>query len=75
MAKIDWGEYKEFKKYSMKEDKLLILVDFMKSYYNITNAFDIFEYFREDEIAVMLLEKRKITDAEELENYIFQHMK
>jgi hypothetical protein len=75
MPKIDWSEYKEFKNYSVKEDKLIILVDFMKSYYNITNAFDIFDYCKEDDIALMLLEKRGISDAEALENYIFKHTK
>ena len=73
MAKIDWSEYKEFKKYSVKEDKLAILVDFMKSYYNMTNAFEIYENFEEDAIAMMLLEKRGIKDAEGLENYIFKY--
>lgn len=73
MAKIDWAEYKEFKKYSTKEDKLVILVDFMKSYYNMTNAFEIYENFAEDDIALMLLEKRAIKDPEGLENYIFKH--
>jgi len=73
VARIDWQEYKEFKKYSVKEDKLLILIDFMKSYYNMTNPSDIYENFKDDEIASMLLEKRGIKDAEDLENYIFRH--
>ena len=73
MADINWAEYKEYKKYTTKKDNFAILLDFIKSYYNITNPFDIFEMLGADETAKMMLDKRNITDAEKLENYMYQH--
>ena len=72
MAKINWDEYKEYKKYGAKKDNFVILLDFIRSYYNITNAFDIFDILIHDETAKMMLEKRNIEDAESLENFIFK---
>ena len=73
MAKINWDEYKEYKRYSAKDDNFVILLDFIKSYYNISNPFDIFEILRADETAKMMLDKRKIKDAEGLEHFIFKY--
>ena len=72
MAKINWDEYKEYKRYSVKKDNFVILLDFIKSYYNITNAFDIFDILIHDETAKMMLEKRNIENAESLEDFIFK---
>jgi hypothetical protein len=73
LAQIDWDEYKEYKRYATKKDNFDILIDFMKSYYNIANPFDIYEYFCEDETASLMMQKRKISDAEGLENYIYKN--
>jgi len=73
LVDINWAEYKEYKKYTTKKDNFAILLDFIKSYYNITNPFDIFEILGADETAKMMLDKRDITDAEKLENYMYQH--
>ncbi len=73
MADINWTEYKEYKKYTTKKDNFAILLDFIKSYYNITNPFDIFEILGMDETAKMMLDKRDITNAEKLENYMYKH--
>jgi len=72
MIKINWDEYKEHKKYSVRDDNFEILLEFMKSFYNMNNPSDIYEVFREDETAVMMLNKRNIKDAEDLENYLFK---
>jgi hypothetical protein len=72
MIKINWDEYKEFKKYSNKDDKFVILLDFIKSYYNMHNPSDIYDVLISDELASMMLQKRDIVDAEALENYIFK---
>ncbi|WP_297441420.1 hypothetical protein [Sulfurimonas sp.] len=72
MAKINWDEYKEYKQYNSKENNFEILIDFIKSYYNITNAFDIFDILIEDETAKLMLDKREIKDAEALENFMFK---
>ena len=71
MASIDWTEYKEFKTHTTKEDRLEILVDFIKSYYNVNNARDMFSMIHNDDIGQMLLERKDITDAEGLENFMF----
>jgi len=73
LAEINWAEYKEHKKYTTKQDNFEILLDFIKSYYNISNAFEIFDMLNNDETAKMMLDKRKITDAEKLENFILRH--
>ena len=72
MAAFDWDEYKEFKKFSGKDDKLQVAIDFMKSYYNMSSPRELYEMLREDDIGQMMLEKRDITDAEGLENFMFQ---
>lgn len=70
MVNIDWDEYKEFKLYSVRDDNFEILLDFLKSYYNLTNPYDIFEALEADDIAQMMLQKRDILDAEDLEHFL-----
>jgi len=72
LAAFDWDEYKEFKKFSGKDDKLQVAIDFMKSYYNMSSPRELYEMLKEDDIGQMMLEKRDITDAEGLENFMFQ---
>jgi len=72
LIKINWEEYKEFRKYSNKEDRLQLAIDFMKSYYNIISPIDIYEILTNDDIGQMLLDKREITDAEGLETFMFK---
>lgn len=72
MASIDWNEYKEFKKHTSEEDKLKIAIDFVKSYYNMTNANDIYKMISKDDIGQMLLERKDITSSEGLESFMFQ---
>ena len=72
MASIDWNEYKEFKTHTNKEDRLEILVDFMRSYYNMNNPRDMYSMMKEDDIGQMLLERKDITDAEGLESFIYK---
>lgn len=70
MASIDWDEYKEFKKYTIQEDKLRIAIDFIKSYYNMTNPGEIYKMLSRDDIGQMMLEKKDISSSEGLENFI-----
>jgi len=72
VARIDWDEYKEYKKLSVREDNFEILLEFIKSYYNMINASDIYEMLHADDIAQMMLDKRAIGDAEALENFLFK---
>jgi len=71
--KVNWDEFKEFKQNNQKiDDNFIVLLNFIKSYYRILNLADIFDMLKEDEVAVMMLEKRNITDAEDLENYLYK---
>jgi len=72
VTKINWDEYKLYKKSSIKDDNFEILLDFIKSYYNMIGTFDIYDVLLNDELAKMMLEKRDIVDAEGLENYMFK---
>ena len=72
MVKINWDEYKEFKKYAHSDDNFGVLLSFMKSYYNMINPVDIYDSLAADGLGEMMLEKRSITDAEGLEKYLFK---
>lgn len=71
---INWDEFKEFKKHSSKEgDNFEMLLEFLKSYYNMTNPSEMFERMRNDDIAPMMLEKRAIYSDADLEKHLFRH--
>ena len=72
MVRIDWDEFKEYKKVTLREDNFEILLEFIKSYYNMIHPSDIYEMLSADATAQMMLEKRDIGDAEALENYLFK---
>ena len=72
MVKINWDEYKVYKQVSNKDDNFEILLDFIKSYYNMIGVFDIYDILMSDELAKMMLQKREIEDAQDLENYIYK---
>lgn len=72
MARIDWDEYKEYKKTSVRNDNFEILLEFMKSYYNMTNPTEMYDVLRADDIAEMMLAKRSIVDAESLETILYK---
>lgn len=72
MIQINWDEYKEYKRSSHKEENFEILLDFIKSYYNMTNPSDIYESLVNDTLAKMMLDKHDISDDEALENYLFR---
>ncbi len=70
--KINWNEFKEYKAHNKGNDNFNILLNFIKSYYNMHSPVDIYETLVLDELAKMMLEKRNITDAEDLENHLFK---
>jgi len=72
LVRINWKEFKEYKKSSSREDNFEILLDFMKSYYNMTSPNEVFNSLNVDELAKMMFDKRNIQDAEDLENYLFK---
>ena len=70
---INWEEFKEFKK-DIKTDKdnFRLLLDFIRSYYNMSNTFDIYNMLKHDDTANMMLEKREIIEAMGLEKYLYK---
>ena len=70
MLEIDWDEFKEFKLYSVRRDNFQTLLDFLKSYYSITNPYDIFDLLSEDEVTKKMLTKRAIETPELLHEYM-----
>ena len=74
MVNIDWKEFKEYRAHSQKkEDNFSILLDFLKSYYNMFSIIEIYDTLKYDETAKMMLDKRDIIDAEGLEKYLFKN--
>jgi len=74
LTNIDWDEFKVFKNHSTKEgDNFEILLEFLKSYYNMTNPAEMYETMINDDIAPMMLEKRNINSNADLEKYLFKH--
>jgi len=72
MLKINWDEFKEYKNsVHLKGDNFDKLLHFLKSYYNIVSTFDMYEALINDDLALMMLEKRDISSAEDLEKYRF----
>jgi len=75
---INWDEYKEYKNSRIdakKLDNFQILLEFIRSYYNIQGAYEIFELLEDDSLAKMMLDKRNITQAEGLEIYIVKQLR
>lgn len=77
MAQINWDEYKHYKQTRdnpQKLDNFQILLEFIKSYYNKSSAFEIFKLLKEDELAAMMLQKRDIEEPEHLEDYLYKKL-
>ncbi len=73
MVNIDWKEFKEYRTHSQKkDDNFVLLLNFLKSYYNMFSVTEIYETLKNDDTAKMMLDKRDIIDAEGLERYLFK---
>ncbi len=72
MTKIDWDEFKEYKKMSMRSDNFEILLDFMKSYYSILHPQEMYDTLAADDTASLMLSKREIKSAQGLEEFLFK---
>jgi len=72
---IDWEEFKAYKQSNKSnKDNFRLLLDFIRSYYNISNTFDIYESLKNDELAKMMLDKREIVEPMDLEQYLFKQL-
>ena len=72
MINIDWDEFREYKKHAHSTDNFEITLGFLKSYYNVVSPLDVFDSLINDDIGQMMLNKRDITCAEDLEPFLFK---
>ena len=75
MSKINWDEYKKFKhenKSLENLDNLKIVIEFLRSFYNKTSAFEVFDTLNDDDLGKMMLEKYNIFEPEDLEDMLFR---
>jgi len=72
LVSIDWDEFREHKKMSVRTNKLEMILEFFKSYYNMMNPSDMYETLKADDIGQMMLEKYDIKNDIDLENILFK---
>jgi len=77
MAKINWDEYKTYK-YERDDKETLdnfeILLEFLRSFYNKTSSFEVFDMLENDPLGKMMLDKREISQPDQLEEYLFRRL-
>lgn len=74
MIDINWEEFKTFKAYSSKKgDNFEVLLDFLKSFYNMTSPKELFETMLNDDTAQLMLRKREFHSVEDLEKHLFKY--
>ncbi len=77
MAKIDWDEYKTYK-YERDDKETLdnfeILLEFLRSFYNKTSSFEVFDMLENDPLGKMMLDKREINRPDQLEDYLYRKL-
>ncbi len=77
MAKIDWDEYKTYK-YERDDKETLdnfeILLEFLRSFYNKTSSFEVFDMLENDPLGKMMLDKREISRPDHLEDYLYRKL-
>ncbi len=76
MSKINWDEYKKYKKEMLNKegDNFKLLLEFLRSFYNKNSPFEVFDILDEDELGKMMLEKRDILKPEDLEDYLYKKL-
>ncbi len=77
MAKIDWEEYKLYKQQRQdiqKLDNFEVLLEFLRSYYNKSSSFEVFDMLVDDGLGKMMLDKREISTPEELEVHLYKRL-
>jgi hypothetical protein len=71
--KINWEEFKSFKvEYAnpLNKDNFGLLIEFLKSFYNVNDINTLYESLYNDDLARMMLKKRNIKNVVILEKYI-----
>ncbi len=77
VAKINWDEYKQYKHQRNDIeglDNFEIMLEFLRSFYNKTSSFEVFDILDADPLGKMMLEKRDIFKPEHLEAYLYRKL-
>ena len=75
MMKINWDEFKAFKKdygNPLQRDNFGLLIEFLRSFYNVTDIYELYDSLEADELSKMMMQKRQITSVTILEKYILK---
>jgi hypothetical protein len=73
MMKINWDEFKAFKQdygNPHRRDNFGLLIEFLRSFYNVTDLYELYASLENDELSLMMMQKRQITSVTILEVYI-----
>jgi hypothetical protein len=73
MTRINWDEFKSFKRENEnvhERDNFGLLVEFLRSFYNVNDVYDLYDSLHSDELSNMMLKKRNITSVVILEKYL-----
>jgi len=73
--KINWDEFKAFKKdygNPLLRDNFGLLIEFLRSFYNVTDIYELYDSLEADELSKMMMQKRQITSVTILEKYILK---
>ncbi len=76
MVRIDWDEYKSFRKEKEKggqRDKFFNLVCFIVNFYNIHSYERIYEIIKDDYVGDMMMKKNGISSILDLEEYVSKY--
>ena len=74
MININWDEFKEYKQHlPNKSNNFEMLLEFLKSYYNMTSPSEIYETMANDDIAKLMLIKRAMYCDTDLEKHLYKH--
>ena len=73
MSKINWDEFKRYKQEhpNFKDlNNFEIVLEFLRSFYNKTSSFEVFDMLNDDELGKMMLDKHKVSQPEHLEDIL-----
>lgn len=75
MKQINWEQFKQYKKERPNPsgiDNFQLLIEFVRSYYNIVHMDDLFDMMEEDDLSRQMLKKRDIISSVALEEYLYR---
>lgn len=77
VSTINWDEFKKYKherESAEKLDNFEMVIEFLRSFYNKSTSFEVFDTLVDDKIGKMMLEKRNISKPEGLDSYLYKQL-